>query len=301
MDRASLDVLYAERVVSDRGCSYYVRPDCEEDVMSPEIQSGAPQPADQDWVFLFSGADALTPLQSGPQALWTVAEARSLFADLGPLILTGTWEQRPAWACQVMSHAWDPMRAAAGSLYTLLGRVQDPLFATYGRALQLLNWRQDHQFCGRCGTPTELIDDDRGLNCSVCAHAVYPRLSPCAIVLVTRGEEMLLASAVGSGGRFYSTLAGFVEPGERVEDTVHREVFEEVGIRVSNLQYFDSQPWPFPGQLMLGFHATWHEGDIRIDPNEIEHADWFTKDHMPPIPPLTSIAGRLIHSFLSRH
>ena len=267
--------------------------------MSLGIHSNAAAAGDQDWVFLFSGADAITSLHSGPTELWTVSEVRSLFGDLGEMISIGTWDKRQAWVCQVGSGDWDPMRAIAGSLYTLLGRIPDPLFAAYGRAIQLLTWRRDHRFCGRCGAATVLVDHDRGLNCGSCAHTVYPRLSPCAIVLVTRGREMLLASAVGSGGRFYSTLAGFVEPGERVEETVHREVFEEVGVRVSDLRYFDSQPWPFPGQLMLGFHATWREGSILVDPNEIEHADWFTEDDMPPIPPQSSIAGRLIHSFLA--
>ena len=136
------------------------------------------------------------------------------------------------------------------------------------------------------------------MHCDSCGHINYPRLSPSIIVLVTKGEEMLLARNANWPAKMYSTLAGFVEPGESIEQTVHREVFEEVGLKVQNLKYFGSQSWPFPNSLMLGFHAEYAGGDIVCQPEEIADAQWYTKDSMPQTPPKTAISGWLIEEFL---
>jgi NAD+ diphosphatase len=140
---------------------------------------------------------------------------------------------------------------------------------------------------------------DRAMACPSCHLISYPRLSPSIIVLVTKGEEMLLARNANWPAKMYSTLAGFVEPGESIEQTVHREVFEEVGLKVKSLKYFGSQSWPFPNSLMLGFHAEYAGGDIVCQPEEIADAQWFTKDSMPQTPPKTAISGWLIEEFLS--
>jgi NAD+ diphosphatase len=192
------------------------------------------------------------------------------------------------------------MRHVSGSLYTLLGRIDDALFGVYGRALQLLRWQAEHRYCGRCGTVMSLGDGERAMVCGACQLSRYPQLAPCAIVLVTRGREMLLAQAAGRGPGFYSTLAGFIEPGESAEEAVAREVEEEVGVRITDVTYFGSQPWPFPGQLMLGFTAQYASGDIRPDPGEIADAQWFTADSLPPVPPAVSISGQLIRSFIEQ-
>ena len=128
----------------------------------------------------------------------------------------------------------------------------------------------------------------------------YPRLSPSIIVCVNRGEEILLAKNAQARGNFYSTLAGFVEPGESIEETVHREVFEEVGIRVTNLKYFGSQSWPFPNSLMLGFHAEYESGDLVLQDEEISDAQWFHYTDLPNRPAMVSISGWLINDFIKR-
>ena len=120
------------------------------------------------------------------------------------------------------------------------------------------------------------------------------------IVLVTKGDKLLLAAAAGFQKRFYSTLAGFMEPGETCEEAVVREVREEVGIEVGNIRYYASQPWPFPSQVMLGFFAEWKSGELELDPEEIEDADWFDATAMPPTPPTASISGKLISHFMER-
>ena len=136
------------------------------------------------------------------------------------------------------------------------------------------------------------------MTCADCRIVNYPRLSPSIIVLITKGEEMLLARNANWPTNMYSTLAGFVEPGESIEQTVHREVHEEVGLRVENLKYFGSQSWPFPNSLMLGFHAEYRDGDIVCQPGEIADAQWFTKDTLPQTPPKTAISGWLIDEFI---
>ena len=215
-------------------------------------------------------------------------------------IFMGFWEGTPCYAVEVDHHHVDPMRHVTGNLFSLLGRVPDPVFHAYGRAVQLLSWERDHRFCGRCGQPTQPADSGRALGCPSCRLDCYPRLSPCVIFGITKGDSLLLAAAQNRRLNFYSTLAGFIEPGETAEQAVAREAMEEVGLEVENVRYFGSQAWPFPGQLMLGFYADYKGGEIQVDPEEIEEAYFFTREALPPIPPPASIAGQLIHNFFGR-
>jgi|GEM_PF-72316 len=184
-------------------------------------------------------------------------------------------------------------------LRDLLGTIDDTLFQMAGRGVQLGRWLGEHRFCGRCGATTRKARSDRSLVCTQCELRFYPRISPCIMVLITRGDECLLASGVRHKENMYSALAGFIDAGETAEETVEREVFEEVGLRIKNLQYFSSQPWPFPGQLMFAYTAEYLSGDIRIDETEIVDAKWFKYDNLPQIPPSTTISGQLISMFVS--
>jgi NAD+ diphosphatase len=171
-------------------------------------------------------------------------------------------------------------------------------FMSAGIATQTVEWATTSRYCGRCGTPTERVPDERCMRCPSCRLLAYPRIAPAVIVLVRRGDEALLARGARFPLPFFSTLAGFVEIGETLEQTVVREVREEVGIEVQDPRYFGSQPWPFPHSLMIGFTARWADGDIRCEPSEILEADWFRRDALPPIPPPLSIARRLIDAWL---
>jgi NAD+ diphosphatase len=168
-----------------------------------------------------------------------------------------------------------------------------------GRAVQIVEWAATHRFCGRCATPTGRVDGERCMRCPACGLTAYPRIAPAVIVLVRRGGEVLLARGARFPLPFYSTLAGFVEVGESLEQTVEREIREEVGVEVANVRYFGSQPWPFPHSLMVGYTADWAGGDIRIDENEIVDAQWFRADALPAIPPRLSIARSLIDAWLA--
>ena len=188
------------------------------------------------------------------------------------------------------------------------------LMGVASRAAQVLEWDRTHRFCGVCGTPTEPAAHERARKCPACGHGAYPRLSPAMMVLVWRGPEperppegqsperaarrlghqLLLARAPHYAKGMYSALAGFVETGESLEECVHREVAEEVGVRVRDLRYYGSQSWPFPHSLMVAYTAEWTGGDIVRQEEEIEDAGWFDIDALPGVPPRFSIAGHLI-------
>jgi len=175
----------------------------------------------------------------------------------------------------------------------------ESLFHAAGTAFQMMDWKRNSRFCPRCGTPMKLTDNDRAYGCQECGYMAYPILSPAVIVAVTRDDRLLLARGPQFPKGRYSVLAGFVEPGESLEEAVEREIFEEVGIRVKNITYFGSQPWPFPHSLMLGFTAEWAGGELTPDGKEIEDAGWFTPSTMPEIPPSISISRRLIEHWLA--
>ncbi len=198
-----------------------------------------------------------------------------------------------------------PAAVTRTGLRELYGRVSELDWSLASRAVQVVAWDRDHRFCGRCATETVPQPAERERRCPNCGLSVYPRLTPAVIVLVTRGEndqEALLAWGRRRVTRAYSTLAGFVEIGERLEQAVEREVREETGVEVGAITYFGSQPWPFPGQLMVGFRARYVSGDIEVQRSEIVEARWFTA---PEVEQLTtprggfSIAGWLIDSWLT--
>ena len=181
------------------------------------------------------------------------------------------------------------------------GKLDERMLAIAFRAVQLVEWMRTHQYCGSCGAPTSRVPGERAMRCA-CGHTAYPRISPAMMVLVKRGPQILLArnAAVPAGGRM-SALAGFLEAGESIEDAIHREVMEEVGLQVRDFRYFASQSWPFPHARMVAFTAEYAGGDIRIDPNEIGEARWFGPgDALPELPPRQSVSRALIEANLPR-
>ncbi|MFX0210211.1 MAG: NAD(+) diphosphatase [Candidatus Hodarchaeota archaeon] len=183
------------------------------------------------------------------------------------------------------------------SLRRLYGLLSDYLLWIGGRAFQLMNWDRSTQYCGRCGTLTQINLEERVKVCPQCDLLNFPRISPAIICGVLKKDKILLANGARFPSNIFSVLAGFVEPGETLEECVRREVKEEVGIEVKNIRYFGSQAWPFPDSLMIGFLADYAKGTITIDKTEINEAGWFTADNLPPIPGKISIARRIIDWF----
>jgi NAD+ diphosphatase len=196
-----------------------------------------------------------------------------------------------------------PVEGELVDLRAAFGRLNEAEWNLAGRAAQILAWDRDHRHCGRCGSSTEpAADGERARHCSSCRLPAFPRLAPAVIALVERDDgRALLAWGRQFPGRFFSALAGFVEPGESLEDTVVREVREEVGVAVGNVRYFGSQPWPFPHSLMVGFNADYLGGEVVLQEEEIVEAGWFGPDDLPPVPRgRMSIAGWLIDDWLAR-
>jgi NAD+ diphosphatase len=212
------------------------------------------------------------------------------------LVAIGSLDGTPVFAAAVA----DGADATTKSLRAVLAEAPAPLAAAAGRAAQVVEWELGHAFCGRCGTPTEHHERELARVCPRCGAHYYPRITPAVIMLVEREGRVLLARRAGLQRPFFSVLAGFVEPGETLEETVRREVREEVGIEVDDPRYFGSQPWPFPSQLMIGFTARWAGGEIQIDDAELAEADWYAPDDLPPIPGPFTIARWLIDDFLAR-
>jgi NAD+ diphosphatase len=212
----------------------------------------------------------------------------------------GRLDGAECWAAELAAGAAPPEGLGWEGLRALFSVLDDAHLAIAGRAIQLLEWDRDHRFCGRCGAPTAAKPDERARQCGSCGLAAYPRIAPAVMALARRGRRILLGRSPHFPPGMYSALAGFVEPGETLEQCVARELEEEVGIRVANVRYFASQPWPFPHSLMIAFVCDWAEGELRPREGEIEAAEWFDVLQLPRLPSKISIARRLIDAEVGR-
>ena len=228
---------------------------------------------------------ARVPLQKNHN--WLGSEAQRL-------LYLGSLRDTQCWAAELPKDAAAPAGMSWEGLRTLFTVLDDAHFALAGRALQIVDWDRTHQFCGRCGTPTEAKREERVRVCPACKLSAYPRVAPAVMALIRRQTQILLARSPHFPSGMYSALAGFVEPGESLEQCVAREVAEEVGVQVKNVRYFASQSWPFPHSLMIAFVCEWQSGEIRPQDGEIEAANWFEVLQLPKLPSKISIARRLI-------
>jgi len=263
-------------------------------IVPPEVRS---EPA---WWFVFQESKLLVDERPSDVALPCLIHITEL--GLAPLRehYLGRLDHQPCYAVEVAERTILPAGMAFNGLRQVYGRLDEDLFWIAARAVQIIDWDRTHQFCGRCGVPLRTKTDERAKECPQCGLLHFPRLAPAIIVLVERGDELLLARSRHFMPGMYSVLAGFVEPGESLEEAVVREVKEEVGIEVNDIKYFGSQPWPFPHSLMIGFTATYAGGEILLEDKEIEDAGWFTIEKLPRIPGKISIARKLIDGFLAK-
>ena len=258
------------------------------------------------WWFAFRERDLLVMTgDDGAVALPLAADPAEIGLRPVRRQFLGTMDGRACWSAELAADVDPPAGMAFEGLRELHARLHDASYAVAGRAAQIVEWDRTHQFCGRCGAPTDRVPGERAKRCPVCGLTSYPRLSPAVIVLIRRagdaGPEVLLVRGQGFAEGFYGLVAGFVEPGESLEEAVRREVAEEVGIELTDVRYFGSQPWPYPHALMVGFTAVHAGGELRLDPREVADAAWFTPDRFPNIPSPLSIARRLIDAFVAEH
>ena len=252
------------------------------------------------WWFAFRESKLLVNRKPDAGTLPCLAD----FSDLGLAAIESHYiGQMGEKACYAVGLADDALPLPGMSfegLRQIYGLLDEDLFWVATRAVQIVQWDRTHRFCGRCGLPLRTKTTERAKECPQCGLLQFPRLSPAVIVLVERDRELLLARSRHFAPGMYSVLAGFVEPGESLEEAVMREVEEEVGIAVKDIKYFGSQPWPFPHSLMIGFTATYAGGEISRDDSEIEDAGWFSADYLPSLPGKISIARKLIDWFLAK-
>ena len=178
-------------------------------------------------------------------------------------------------------------------------KLSEPLYLKAGKCAELLYWDRNTRFCGVCGAPMRL-HTDISKRCTNCGKEVWPQLAIAIIVLIRRGnDEVLLAHGRNFRTDFYGLIAGFVETGETLEQAVRREVTEETGLEIDNIRYFDSQPWPYPSGLMVGFTADYVGGELHLQREELTKAGWFSRTNLPHLPEKLSIARRLIDHWIN--
>ncbi|QNA98354.1 NAD(+) diphosphatase [Massilia sp. Se16.2.3] len=253
----------------------------------------APQQHDAPLTFLFHGGRLL--VREHDLALPDAAALAQIGLDparVQPVGLLGERYCQAGWLDQeaaLEGYAWHGLRSL------LFGAFDEQLMGVAGRAAQIAEWARTHRFCGACAHPMARVLHERSFRCAHCGHLAYPRISPAMMVLIRKGDAVLLAMHVASPTKRFTPLAGFLEAGESIEEAIHREVYEEVGLQVRNLQYFASQSWPFPHSLMIAFTADYAGGEIRVDPTEIAEARWFgPDDEWPERVPQVSVSSVLV-------
>ncbi|KQQ88665.1 NADH pyrophosphatase [Massilia sp. Leaf139] len=229
--------------------------------------------------FALPDAATLSGLDIAPSHLQPVGLLGERYCQAGWL----DSEETPA------GYAWRGLRTL------LFSEADEAIVGVAGRAAQIAEWARTHRFCGACGQPMARVAHERSFKCGACGHLAYPRISPAMMVLIRKDDAYLMALHVASPTKRFTPLAGFLEAGESIEEAIHREVYEEVGLRVTNLRYFASQSWPFPHSLMIAFTADYAGGEIRLDTSEIAEARWFgPDDEWPERVPHISVSSVLV-------
>ncbi|MCP3872271.1 MAG: NAD(+) diphosphatase [Desulfobacteraceae bacterium] len=251
------------------------------------------------YYFIFSKNNILVKKESQNRvSILCIGKKSFLQMTLNHICFLGTLEDMPCYCASIPckelpeEYEWINLRA-------LYGKTDDMFWTIAGYARQIYDWNMNFKFCGKCGAKTRRKKNESARVCPECSLISYPRISPAIITAVVKDDQILLARGINfPNKKMFSILAGFVEPGESLEECVKREIFEEVGVKVKNIRYFKSQPWPFPDSLMIGFTAVYESGELLIDKQEIVEAGWFKAANLPIIPGKQSLARSLIDWFV---
>lgn len=264
----------------------------------PRILPGliAPAPAPDDVLVIVRGLEVLVDGAKDGSRLPGRAEIAHLSESI---VYLGTMGGRAWYGSVARPDAELPSGMRFASVRSLFAQLEDETLLALGYAVAIVEWDTMHRFCGRCAVATRALPEERARTCPRCDAVFHPRVAPAMIVLVEKAGRILLARGPHFPPRLYGAIAGFVETGESLEEAAAREVREEVGIEITNLRYFGSQPWPFGRSLMIAFFADYAGGELCPDAREIVAADWFALDELPELPPKLSIARRLIDAFVA--
>jgi len=215
------------------------------------------------------------------------------------LFYIGTLADQPCFAGTIDDDSPltdDYQLTEARSLFGIMDQGTEEALA---RARGITFWNMTNKYCSRCGTGFTTESTEPLKKCPSCGFTAYPRITPAVIILIRKGETILLAHNRRFPANLYSCVAGFVEAGESLEDAAKREIMEETGIQVGGLNYFGSQPWPFPNSLMVAFLADWTGGEIKLEDDDISDAKWFSRDNLPELPMKGSISRMMIDWFIN--
>jgi NAD+ diphosphatase len=258
-------------------------------------------PAADAWWFVFSGYQLLVKVSGDEAAIPVTEEIETLGVDISCQLYLGSYRGRSCYAVEGKLPSDGSALASFHELRSLFSCLENDFYEIALLAVHLIEWDKACRFCSSCSGTLQARSDMRAKECPMCGRLEFPRISPAIIVLIEKGDTILLARSPRFRGAFFSVLAGFVEPGESLEEAVHREVKEEASIAIKDVAYFGSQPWPFPDSLMIGFTAQYESGEILVDGVEIIEAGWYKADNLPQIPGKLSIAGQLIDWFVKKH
>lgn len=247
------------------------------------------------WAILLFGKKILMKKLESQYYLPTVDEVINIAIEIDEMEYIGRYDE---YGCYCIRLEEAPELSGEFELVDMMDITRltgdSGLFSIAGTANHILHWKHVNRYCGLCGNEMINKNDERAKLCPSCKNIVYPRISPAVITAVFHKDKILLAHNSNFRTGLYSLIAGFVEPGETLEQCVEREIREEVGIKVKNIKYFSSQPWSFPDSLMLAFTAEYESGEIETDNYEITDAGWYQAEHLPDIPSTDSIAGKII-------
>ncbi|AEY67823.1 NAD(+) diphosphatase [Clostridium sp. BNL1100] len=244
--------------------------------------------------FVFCSNKLLISNEESGAKIPVYSELAGLSQVLTAPLYLGKFYGQPAYCIAITDNTRAPSGMSFLDLRSTFGVLDEDSFLLASKAVQVIAWEQTHRFCGKCGSLTQDLTGERAKVCPECGFISYPRICPAVITTVFKGNKILLAHARSFKGDIHSLIAGFVEAGETLEEAVEREIMEEIGIKVKNVEYWGSQPWPYPNSLMLGFTAEYESGEINVDGVEISHAEWYDVENLPELPPKVSIARKII-------
>jgi NAD+ diphosphatase len=269
--------------------------------MPPRSLPGLEPPAHRSEViwFAFSGSNLLVVAGASGVTLPVAPDLGGLGLHPVRAQYLGTLDGLPCYAAELPAKVPAPAGHWLLNLRVLFDQMDPVHFDVAGLAFQIQGWDRGYQFCPECAAPLAPAPRDRAKRCATCKKDYFPRVSPCTITLVHDGPRVLMTREARFPKGMYGLVAGYVEAGETLEACVAREVAEETGVTVETPTYFGSQPWPFPHQIMIGFMAKYAGGELVMDTNELEDAQWFHVDALPPLPPRISIARALLDAWLA--
>jgi len=262
-----------------------------------EFRHPSTDPTDQPGYWIIIQGGSVIMQQQGDAYLLPEGELPPTLSPRHPPLHIGLWHGKPLRVISIASDAQIPAPFVSDGFNASEDRLDPATLTLAGLGKQILHWERQSRHCSRCGGAMERLPASWGKRCTACRTEHYPHIHPCAIVLVSRGSELLLVRKREWAPGRYGLVAGFLDFGESLEECAIREVKEETGIDICNVRYVASQNWPFPAQLMAGFVADYAGGDIRVDTHELEDARWFTPDQLPTLPPKRSIARYIVDTF----